>query len=97
MNDAVTPRQEISPEQLATLGEEIYFAQKDELEKTNLGQFAVIEVESKEIFVDPDKLVAIQRAQEKYPGKLFYIVQIGNLRQPSTSEVSEVKKYGWTI
>lgn len=86
-----------SPEELVSLGEQVYFTKKDELEKTNFGQFAVIEVDSKEIFVDPDKLTAIQKAKTKYPDKLFYIVQIGNLRQQSTSELNEIKKYGWTF
>jgi hypothetical protein len=90
-------QQNIAPEQLSALGEQIYFSKKDELERTSMGQFAVIEVESKEVFVDPDKLTAIQKAQARYPNKLFYIVQIGNLRPTPSSEVNEVKKYGWAI
>lgn len=90
-------QQNISPEQLSALGEQIYFSKKDELEKTSLGQFAVIEVQSKEIFVNSDKLSAIQQAQAKYPSKLFYIVQIGSLGSSPTSQVNEAKKYGWAI
>lgn len=86
-----------SPEELLALGEQIYFSKKDELEKNNYGQFAVIEVENKEIFTDSDKLAAIQKAQKKYPNKLFYIVQIGNLKQQSTPEIDEVRKYGWAF
>lgn len=92
-----TSKRNISPEELASLGEQIYFGKKDELERTNLGQFAVIEVESKEVFVNVDKLVAIQQAQAKYPNKLLYIVQIGNLRQRSNSELNEARKYGWSF
>ena len=86
-----------APNELAALGENIYFNKQNELEKSSLGQFAVIDIDSKEIFIDSDKLTAIQKAQSKYPNKLFYIVQIGNLKQSSNSELNEVKKYGWSF
>jgi len=86
-----------SPEELASRGERIYFSKKDKLEKKSFGQFAVIEVESKDIFVNPDKLMAIQQAQTQHPNKLFYIVQVGNLKQQSVSELNEVRKYGWSF
>ena len=86
-----------SPVDLVNLGEQIYFADRDRLEKEKLNQFAVIEVETKDIITNEDKLTAIQEAQKKHPGKLFYIVQIGRLRQQGNSEMNEIKKYGWTF
>ena len=85
-----------SPDEILLLGEKIYFDKKESLERKNYGDFAVIDVESREIFVDPDKLSAIQKAQKKYPDKLFYIVQIGNLKRV-TPEIDEVRKYGWAF
>jgi len=93
----IIPSPSPAPEELASKGEKIYFGRKDELEKTKLGQYAVIEVDSGEIFTDIDKLIAIQEAKKKYPDKLFYIVQIGNLKQSLKSEIGEVKRYGWTF
>ena len=86
-----------SPEELVSTGERIYFSMKDELEKKYFGQFVVIEVDSKDIIVNSDKLTAIQQAQTKHPNKLFYIVQIGNLKQQSTFELNEIRKYGWSF
>lgn len=94
MNVFTTPQ---TPEEILTLGEKIYFDNKAKLEKTRMGQFAAIEVEHKEIFVDADKLAAIQKAQKKHPNKLFYIVQIGNLKKQSGSDLNEIRKYGWPI
>ncbi len=95
MNDKLTPSP--SPEELTSIGERIYFSKKDELEEKYFGQFVVIEVDSKDIIVNPDKLTAIQQAQAKHPNKLFYIVQIGNLKQQSASELNEVRKHGWSF
>ena len=93
----MTNKMNATPEELVTLGEQIYFENKDSLEKKHFGEFAVIEVESKEIITDRDKLKAIQQAQKKYPNRLFYIVQIGKLKSQFTSEMNEVRRYGWTI
>lgn len=97
MNDNSSQNTSPSPEELVSLGEQIYFSKKEKLEKTSLGKFAVIEVDSKDIIINSDKLAAIEEARAKYPNKLFYIVQIGNLKQQSTSELNEIKKYGWTF
>jgi len=93
----MTNKMNATPEELVTLGEQIYFDNKDSLEKKHFGEFAVIEVESKDIITDKDKLKAIQQAQKKYPNRLFYIVQIGKLKSQFTSEMNEVRRYGWTI
>ena len=86
-----------SLDEIATMGEEIYFKNKEKLENEHYGEFAIIDVDSEKIFVDADKLTAIQKAQAKYPNKLFYIVQIGNLKQSSIQEINENKRYGWSF
>lgn len=87
----------INPNELVIKGEKIYFGEREQLEKSNFGQFAVIDVDSGEIFIDADKYTAIQKAKSKHPEKIFYIVQIGNLSSRMAPEVNEVKKYGWTF
>lgn len=87
----------ITPQELVAQGEKIYFERREELEKANYGHYAVIDVESGEIVINPDKLTAIQEAQVKHPNDLFYIVQIGNLKEHSGSEINELHKYGWAI
>jgi hypothetical protein len=90
MSDA-SNSQTRSPEEIIKLGEQIYFEIKEELEKNYYGKFVVIEVDTKDYFVNDDKTLAIQEAEKKHPGKLFFIAQIGNLKtQPN---VNEVKRY----
>lgn len=86
-----------SPEELVSLGEKIYSDNREILERDHFNEYAVIEVESKNISINSDKLTAIQEAQEKNPGKLLYIVQIGRLRQQSNCEVNSMRKYGWAF
>lgn len=72
-----------SPEEITKLGEQIYFERKEELEREHNGEYAVIDVDSKESFVNNDLMTAVNQAKEKYPDKLFFIVQIGTLQKPS--------------
>ena len=87
----------ISPEDLVKFSEKIYFDNKEQLELKSFGKFAVIDIESKQIIVDSDKTTAIQSAQSQYPGRLFYIVQIGNLQSPVGGEMNEMRRYGWSF
>lgn len=90
--DDITTSKTLSPEEILKLGEQIYFDKKEELEKENYGKFVVIDVETKDCIINEDKTTAIQEAEKKYPGKLFFIAQIGNLK--TQSNIDEVKKYG---
>jgi hypothetical protein len=49
------------------------------------GQYAVIDVEQKKYRVDPDRLVAIEKAQKDFGDKLFYIVQACRSANPQVS------------
>src|SRR5919198_322935 len=87
-------RQSLSVDEIIRAGEKFYFDElKEKLEKENMGQYAVIDVEQKKYCVDPDELVAIQKAQKAFGEKLFYIVQIGSLKRPSMNFMTE--KYAW--
>ena len=92
----MTDNPNLSPQELVALGEQIYFEKKDKLEEKHLGEYAVIEVETKDITIDPDELAAVKKAQKKHPGKLFYLVQIGNLRSEPNVKLNEIK-HGWAF
>lgn len=90
----VQPTSKITPDELTRRGEETYFNDlKDKLEKSNNGEFVVIEVESKDYFVDKDLMVALEKAKAKYKDKLFFIVQIGSLQRQALNYKQE--QHGW--
>ncbi len=75
------PDTKYSLSEISRLGNEFYLTElKDKLEKTKMGQYVVIEVESKKYFVDPDLKVALEKANKKFPTKLFNIIRVGELR-----------------
>lgn len=88
---------DISLNELSQRGQQIYFAGlKDKLEKTNLDDYVVIEVESKKYFVDKDQVTAVKKALKKFPGKLFFIAKIGNLRE-SPMNIKTNENYAWVL
>lgn len=87
--------QTTSPEEIIRLGEQIYFEKKKELERDYNGKFVVIDVDSKDFVVDQDKTSAIQEAEKKHPGKLFFIAQVGNLK--ARSNLSEARRYAMPL
>src|SRR5919198_2430957 len=83
-----------SVEEIIRAGEKFYFDElKEKLEKESMGQYAVIDVEQKQYRVDADELVAIQKAQQDFGNKLFYIVQVGTLKHPTMNFMTE--KHAW--
>lgn len=83
-----------SIEEISKLGEKFYNDElKDSLEKQYMGQYVVIDVEQKKYQIDPDRLVAVEKARKEFGDKLFYIIQIGSARNPNSNFVS--KKYAW--
>ena len=93
---ATSTHQSLSVEEIIKAGEKFYFDElKEKLEKENMGQYAVIDVEQKKYHVDPDRLVAIQKAEKDFGEKLFYIVQVGSLKHPSMNVM--IKKYAWNF
>lgn len=73
-----------SLEDILREGEHLYLETfKEELEGAFGGQYAVIDVESKEYVVRPNQLDALDEAKKKFGDKLFYIVQVGSLDRPT--------------
>ncbi len=88
--------QNFSLEDISRLGEKFYLEElKTKLESEYMGQYAIIDVENKKYLTDSDRLVAINKAQEAFGNKLFYIVQIGMLKQSTINYISTPKKHAW--
>ena len=86
----------LSLEEITKFGEKFYHDElKEVFEKKYMGQYAVIDVEQKKYEIDPDRLVAIERAKKEFGDKLFYIIQIGNTQNPSLNY--SAKKYAWNF
>ena len=84
----------LSLEEMTTLGEKLYQEElRGIVEKEYMGQYAVIDVEQKKYQIDPDRLVAIEKAKKEFGDKIFYIVQIGNAQHPNLNY--SAKKYAW--
>ena len=83
--------------QISQLGEKIYFDKlKNELEKDKRGEYLVLDVEDENYVVDPDKLIAINKAREQFGEKLFFILQIGTLQKP-VIHYRSVGPYAWSV
>ena len=86
----------ISLEEISKLGDKFYQDElKDTLEREYMGQYAVIDVEQKKYQVDPDRLVAVEKAKKEFGDKLFYIIQIGSTQNPNSN--FSAKKYAWNF
>ncbi len=86
----------LSLEEITKLGEKLYLEDfKEIFEKQYMGQYAVIDVEQKKYQIDPDRLVAIEKAKKEFGDKLFYIIQIGDTQQPSINY--SAKRYAWNF
>jgi hypothetical protein len=76
-------------------GEAFYLGTlKNTLESEHMGEYVAIDVDTNEYLVDAEKSNAIKRAQEKFGQKLFYIVQVGGLEEP-TINFRERKNVAW--
>ena len=73
----MTNNQPQSLEEITKLGEKFYTETlKAKLEKENMGQYVVIDVEQKQYRIDADRLVAVEKARKDFGDKLFYIIHI---------------------
>ena len=78
MDKNIKPAISINPSELSRKGEEIYQNElKGKLEKEHIGKFVAIEVESKDYFLADSPVEANQKAKNKYPNKVFYMIKIG--------------------
>src|SRR5436305_1104681 len=94
--------QQPSLHSLANEGEQFYLDKlRADLEEKRLGEYVVIEPESKAYFVDEDLLKALKVAEKKFPNKFFTIIKIGTFK-PSTNNYKfnvpvDTDSHAWTI
>jgi len=67
----------INKTEMAAKGESIYATLKEKLEKEHRRKFVAIEVESGDYFLGRTLQEADQKAREKYPESVFYVIRIG--------------------
>ena len=67
----------IKPDLFVEKGEQVYQKFKDSLEEEYKGKIAAIEIESEEYFLGDTEHEALEKAKQKHPEKIFYIVRIG--------------------
>lgn len=66
-------------EELARRGQEYYDKfLRAELEPGHKGEFLVLEVESGEYELDADEAAALNRAMERHPDRVFYVLRVGH-------------------
>jgi hypothetical protein len=63
--------------ELCSKGEKIYAEIKEKLEPTLNNKFVAIEVESGDYFIGNDAIDAGDKARERYPSSVFFLVRIG--------------------
>ena len=69
----------LTDEEICRLGEEIYGRDlKHVLEPTQAGKFVAIHVANGDYFVAADDVEALDAAEAKYPGEVFYLGRIGD-------------------
>ena len=61
-----------------------------------MGEYVVIDVDTKHYFVDSDSLVALEKAKKKYPDKIFFSVIVGSLNS-TTINFRKNQSYAWTF
>ena len=58
-------------------GQKIYEKIKSNYDPKYTGQFLAIDIDSSEVFLSNDGALAVEKAKEKYPEKVFYLIKIG--------------------
>ena len=66
----------MSPKQIVAAQEE-YERLRPTIEKKYPNQFIAIDPISFEYFIDPISAGALKKAHDKYPGRNFYVIRIG--------------------
>ncbi len=76
-------------------GEKFYLEElKSRLEKEHVGEYVAIDTDSKQYIIGSNKMSVIRQAQKDFGEKLFYIVQVGDLSEP-TANFRERENVAW--
>ena len=72
------PYAHYTAEEVAARGEALYAQQiRAQVEATHQGEFVVVDIETGDYEMDPDDLVATQRALAKRPEAILYGLRVG--------------------
>ncbi|HLC49211.1 MAG TPA: hypothetical protein VJI96_02390 [Candidatus Andersenbacteria bacterium] len=77
-------------EEIAKRGARIYLKKEKTLTRSHKGEFAAIHVETGEYFLGNTGSDAIEKAKEKYPEDVFYLVKIGYSATQTLASMSRV-------
>lgn len=86
----------LSLEEIAIAGKKLYTDIREKMEKSHMGEYAVIDVETGRYQVNPNRLVAVEAAEKEFGQKLFYIIQVGANKNPNINYSSR-KDYAWNF
>ena len=78
MGQPLKSKAKYTTEELCSKGEKIYAEIKKKLEPTLKNKFVAIEVDSGDYFIGNAAIEAADKAREKYPGSVFFLVRIGH-------------------
>lgn len=88
--------QNLSLEEITRIGEKYYLEElREKLEISDFGKYVVLDVELKKHVINVDRLAAIKEAQKELGEKIFYIVQVGMLKEPTINYLE--KKHAWVF
>jgi len=97
MDESTTQKPLFNLEEFSKQSEKFYDQIKAKLEVDFKGKYAALDFESKEYWIGEIPSDALSKAKEKYPDKLFYLIQVGSPTtfsiQSMSSKVFLRKKY----
>jgi len=67
----------VDKEEIARRGEAIYAEIRSRLEQEHKGKFVAIEVNTREYFIGKTALEAMEKARQKFPYQVSYVIRIG--------------------
>lgn len=86
----------LSLNEITRLGETYYLESlRQKLEEKHFGEYVVIDVEEKGYVTDINRLAAFEKAQKKFGQKLFYVTQVGMLRESTVNYLD--RKHAWNF
>ena len=86
----------MSLEEITRAGELYYLSDlRGTLEKEHFGEYVVIDVEEKRYVTDIDRLAAFEKARKEFGQKIFYVTQVGMLREPTLNYLD--KRHAWNF
>lgn len=78
MNNENNQEKNFSLEDFSRKSEAYYKEIKNDLETKHKGKYVALDFESKQYWIGDTATDALTRAKEKFPNKLFYLLQVGS-------------------